>query len=269
MSRTAIIGLGNMGKNHYRVCSEFNELLPITCDNDKEAIYCDYHCVPYEFIDYAIVSVPTHLHKEIAIYCIEQGANVLIEKPITNSIEDAYAIKEAAKKHKVKVGVGHTERFNPVVKYAKKNLKKLGNIIDISTKRVGPTTPKDKGLGVAVDLAIHDIDVICFLLNKSPKQVFSVGNEDNIGILLNFGASQAHIQANWVTPEKIRTLTITGTKGYLEADYIKQTVKLNGKDIPIKYEEPLKNEHKEFIKGKFVTIDEAINNLKISLKARR
>lgn len=269
MSRTAIIGLGNMGKNHYRVCSEFNELLPITCDIKEEANYFDYKLIPYEFVDYAIVSVPTYLHKEVAIYCMKQGVNVLIEKPIANTLAEARAIKETAKKYKVKVGVGHTERFNPVVKYAKKNLKKLGDIIDISTKRVGPTTPKDKGMGVAVDLAIHDIDVITYLLDKYPKKVYSVGNEDNMGILLDFGATQAHIQANWITPEKIRTLTITGTKGYLEADYIEQTVKLNGKDIPIKYEEPLKNEHKEFMRGKFVTIDEAINNLKIALETKK
>ena len=114
------------------------------------------------------------------------------------------------------------------------SLKELGKVITISIRRVGGSSPKIQDVDVALDLGIHDVDIANYLLNEIPTDVninrqrsFLKRQDDSAEFFLKYksGAS-VHIQTNWITPVKIRNLSITGTEGYLELDYIKQEIKI-------------------------------------------
>jgi UDP-N-acetylglucosamine 3-dehydrogenase len=127
--------------------------------------------------------------------------------------------------------VGHIERFNPAVTKLKEIVKQgqLGDITSIICRRVGVAPPTIKDAGVIIDLSVHDIDICNYLLDKTSDNLFAAGGsalinerEDYATIFLTYGMTNVVIQSNWITPIKIRTLNITGTKGYAELDYVNQ-----------------------------------------------
>ena len=149
--------------------------------------------------------------------------------------------------------VGHIERFNPVVKELKKLIKKgvLGKILLASARRVGPLQSRVNDVVIVVDSAIHDIDTIRYLIGKEPQAVYSKTGclnrtiyEDHAMIMLDFGESMASIEVNWFTPEKERTLVVTGSKAVAYIDYIRQGLTIinsrQKKQIKIIKAEPLK-----------------------------
>lgn len=248
MLKVAIIGAGVMGTLHARIFSELPQVkLVAICDIDnkkgkhlanfhKTKYYFDYNTLlAKESLDGVTIAVPTSFHKEVALACIKAGVNVLIEKPLAQSSKDAILINQAAQKKKIILAVGHIERFNPAVTKLKKLIKKgvFGKIVSVVIKRVGLYPPRIKDVNVITDLAVHDLDIICSLLNKFPKSLFATGgtgiNRDQIDytdILLDFDGTNCYLQANWITPIKIRTLSVTGTLGYGELDYITQELSL-------------------------------------------
>jgi len=197
-------------------------------------VFTDYKkMIVEEKPDLVSICVPTSFHYEVAKYCLEKGINILLEKPICLSIKESEELLEIAKEKDVKFLVGHIERFNPALIKVKEMIKngELGQIIALMSRRVGGFPPQIKDANVAVDLAIHDIDIANFLLENYPyeisvnKQKNLIENrEDSVEFFLEYINASAYIQANWVTPVKIRKLCITGTEGYLELDYIKQEI---------------------------------------------
>jgi UDP-N-acetylglucosamine 3-dehydrogenase len=241
--------------------------------------YKDYkEMLSKENIDAVSIAVPTSLHKKVALDVIKFKKHLLIEKPIAASSKEAEEIIKAAKKAKVKLCVGHIERFNPAVKRLKEIIQKgrLGKIISVIARRVGVFPPQIKDTNVIIDLAVHDIDIFNYLLEKQPVEVFADAQtslinhrEDSAEILLSFDDATGFIQVNWITPIKIRTLSVTGSKGYAELNYITQELELYKskykkvvnnfgeivkfgkpikKKIKIKKGEPLLYELKSFIK---------------------
>jgi len=317
MLNVGVIGVGNMGKHHARVYSELGANLVAVSDINEIAgkelasrfkckFYKDYkEMLQKEKLNVVSIAVPNFLHKEIALACINAGANVLVEKPIANTIEDAKEIISAAKKANIKLAVGHIERFNPAVLKLKEILQegKLGKIVSIIVKRVGLFPSQLKDANVVTDLAIHDIDVLIFLLGKNPKNVvfsragLALNNkrEDFADIVLDFEPELAFVQVNWITPVKIRTLCVTGTNGYAELDYATQELTLfesnfektfdsfgefmikfsaaDAKSVNIIKGEPLKLEIKNFLesieynKEYFVTGEDGLRALEITLQA--
>lgn len=242
----AVVGVGNMGKNHARICSEISGAdLAAVSDLDetigreiaskfKCKYYKDYNeMIASEKLDAVSICVPTALHYKISKIFIENGICVLLEKPIALNIEDANDLVELASEKKIKFLTGHIERFNPVVKKVKEMIDggELGKVIAVMARRVGGFPPQIKDSNIAVDLAIHDIDIVNYLLGKLPKEICAnkqrnhiEQREDSVEFFIKYDGCSAYIQANWVTPVKIRKLNITGTKGYLEMDYITQTI---------------------------------------------
>ncbi len=295
ITKAAVIGVGNIGKHHARIYGELSDVdLVGICDLDEKVgnDIADMNATDY-FDNYAklikektpdVVSicVPTSLHFKIALDCITQGINVLVEKPITSTIEEAEVLIAAAKKHNVTLMVGHIERFNPAVRKLKTMIEegKLGKISSIVARRVGGFPPQIKDADVSIDLAIHDIDIVNYLLNKLPESVVVNKHKnhiksraDSVDIMMTYDFATAFIQANWITPVKIRKLNITGTKAYVELDYILQSIdfykckykKLKEKtkdfsdyilifsqsdkqEISLDKSEPLKDELKHFLK---------------------
>ncbi len=248
MLRTAVIGIGNMGKHHARIYSELqNTELVAVCDLNKELgeetakkFNCRYYnsykdMLAKEKLDIVSIAVPTSFHKDVAVYVLNHKINVLLEKPISNSINDADEIINAAEKNNVKLLIGHVERYNPAVVKLKEMIKNgvFGEIISIDAKRVGSYPPQIKDSDVVIDVAIHDVDIINFLYESFPDNIFSnkgvaigTNRSDYVGILMNYGKKSGSVLCNWVTPVKIRGLAVTGTKAYAELNYMTQELKL-------------------------------------------
>src|SRR3989338_281155 len=243
--KVAVIGLGNMGKHHARnyfrlpnvelvaVCDLNQELANTTAQKFSCKAYYDYtRMLNEEQITAVSIAVPTIYHKEVALYCINKNIDVLVEKPIAITIEDAQEIIEAAKEKDVILQIGHVERYNPAVQHLKKIIQegKLGEISSIIARRVGTVPIQVRDANVIVDLAVHDIDIISYLYDLQPEKIEgSIGKaiiekrEDYAEIFMKFkGKRSGFIQVNWITPIKIRGLSVTGTKGYAELDYVKQ-----------------------------------------------
>lgn len=272
MKKVGVIGVGAMGKHHARIYNEMEntELVGIS-DVDERRVnelakkfntnpYTDYKDLLKQGLDAVSVVVPTSMHMDVALDVIKYGADLLVEKPIADTLENADKIIETAKDHNVKLVVGHVERFNPAVIKLKEIIDKgiLGDIVSISTRRVGPFNDRIRDVGVIIDLGVHDIDVISYLFNRDVKNVFAIaGNgkrpfEDYASILLRYGDNHSGlIETNWLTPHKVRNLTIIGLGGMAYLDYISQTVELHLEDkiekVEINEDEPLRKELEHFI----------------------
>ncbi len=247
--KTAVIGIGNMGKNHVRIYSELkeSELVAISDINEKlgkelaEKHSCNYYknykdLLKKEKIDAVSICVPTSLHYQVAADAINSGINLLIEKPIASSLAEANKIVELAEKSGVKLTVGHVERFNPAVKRLKEIIDegRLGTVISLLARRVGLFPPQIKDSNVIIDLAVHDIDIFNYIIGEQPLSVYAKGGkgliksrEDYAGLFLTYTNNvNAIIEVNWITPVKIRILNITGTEGYASLNYITQDLVL-------------------------------------------
>lgn len=258
MLNVAVIGLGNMGKNHVRTYSEIDrvKLLAISdLDETKGKPMAEkYRCKYYKYynemlekekIDLVSIVVPTAFHEKVALDVIRNKVNLLIEKPIAHSIEAAEKIINEAKKNKVKLAIGHIERFNPAVQKLKEMIDqgRLGEVTSVIARRVGLFPPQIKDANVVIDLAVHDIDVINYLLGRQPDGIEANAGralisqrEDYAEIFMKYRNITGFIQVNWITPIKIRNLSVTGTKGYAEMDYITQDLILYESNYKKDYE---------------------------------
>ena len=188
MLNVAVIGVGMMGRHHVRILDELknSNLTAISDINERRVkeLARKYHVNPYtdykemlkeEDIDAVSIAVPTTLHARVAIDCIREGKHVLIEKPIASTVKDGEKIVDEARKHRVKLMVGHVERFNPIVQKLKRMIEnnEFGDIHFIATTRIGPFPERMRDVGVVTDLATHDFDVIRFLTGREPKKIFA------------------------------------------------------------------------------------------------
>ena len=110
-------------------------------------------------VDAVTIAAPTHLHHDIALACIRRGIHVLVEKPIASNPDEGRSIVAAARRAGVTLMVGHVERFNPAVETIKEAIRGE-DILSIAITRVGPFPPRMSNVGVVIDLAVHDIDLI-------------------------------------------------------------------------------------------------------------
>jgi len=247
--KTAVIGIGNMGKNHARVYSEISNLVGIADLSSELGIplakkfntkfYSNYKkMLDIEKPEAVSIAVPTHLHKIISIECIKKGIPILIEKPVADSLKSAKGILNEARKRNVIVMIGHIERYNPAIKKLKQliNNKRFGEITNLLGIRVGISPPKSENSDVVLDLAIHDVDIFNYLLDEYPlkkkiirQKIFDNNIADSASVLLEYKNSTGFIQTNWITPIKARKLYVTGTNGFAELDYIKQKLVLYDK----------------------------------------
>ena len=286
--RVGVIGTGNMGINHVRVYSELEDVeLVATADENQEMnaivekkfrikTYTDHkEMLEKEEFDIISVVVPTILHHKVALDVMKKGINLLLEKPIASTIEEADEIIKCAKENKVKLMIGHVERFNPAVLDLKNRIKngELGKVYKVDVNRVGPLPPRILDVGVTIDLAVHDIDIMRFLTDSEPERVYSEieqqihsKKEDLLAGVIRFkNRTICYLNVNWLTPTVIRKLFITGEKGMYMINYHDQNLYFyeneaqmdrgipgkirEGRMIKFKIDkkEPLKNELKHFI----------------------
>ncbi len=248
MLKFGVIGLGSMGKNHARVCSEIDNVKLNGVSDINKAIskniagrfqtkdYSDYKDLISE-IDAAIVATPTDTHYDIALDLLNQGKHVLIEKPICEDVDQASLLLDKAENQGLVLAVGHIERHNPAVRFVKDNLdaKKFGELITIISKRVSNFPGRIKDVGVIFDFGVHDIDVMRYLSGevesvyaKAGKFIEGIDHEDHANIVLNFeNGITGVVEVNWLTPIKIRKLFLTCSESFVETDYISQSVTIS------------------------------------------
>lgn len=243
--KTAVIGVGSMGKNHARVYSELPEanLVAVSDANPAtaEAIgktfgaaaYSDYReLLEKEKPEAVNVAVPTALHEQVVTDVLNAGAHVLVEKPIAATIEEGQRLIALAKQKNLKLQVGHIVRFNPAIQELKKRLNagELGRIYQVFCRRAGPFPARIRDVGVVIDLAPHDVDIIRFLTGLDPIRLFAeteqrihTDHEDLVwGMLRLPDGITATVEINWLTPTKIREVLVLGERGLFRVDDLTQ-----------------------------------------------
>ena len=269
----AVIGTGFWGRNHVRVLKSLKgaRVVGVFDIDQKSAKETGgrYEVQHIKSLDEALsrrevqavtICTPTMTHREIAAEAMKAGKHVFIEKPLASTSQEARELLSIAEENRVYVAVGFIERYNPAVRYIKRlvDKKTLGRIILVIARRVTRWPQRIGDVGVTKDSAIHDIDVMRYLVGGEVKSVYArTGSllhefEDYSEILLYFsGGEVGFIDANWLTPRKIRKLTITGSEATATVDYVSQEIMVEDSKRTVaprlKWEEPLRLELESFV----------------------
>ncbi|HEU0294626.1 MAG TPA: Gfo/Idh/MocA family oxidoreductase [Anaerolineales bacterium] len=243
--KVAVIGIGSMGRNHARVYSELveAELVAVSDADAKLArsvaekfgarFYADYHeLLETEKPEAVSIAVPTVLHEEVGIAALEAGAHVLMEKPIAAKVEEGQRLIAKAQSVGRQLMVGHIIRFNPAIQALKQKLSagELGRIFQVFCRRAGPFPARIRDVGVVVDLAPHDVDLMRFLTAADPVRVYAeterrihTDHEDLLWGILRFADGiTGSLEINWLTPTKVRETLVLGERGMFRVDDLTQ-----------------------------------------------
>jgi UDP-N-acetylglucosamine 3-dehydrogenase len=298
--RVGVVGVGVMGSNHARVFTDLPGVkLAGVADPDRKqrefvcgALGCpgftDVDDLLEAGVDAVTIAAPTHLHRDLAMKCIHNGIHVLVEKPIASSVEEGHAIIAAARKAGVTLMVGHVERFNPAVEAIKEAIRNE-DILSIAITRVGPFPPRMSNVGVVIDLAVHDIDLIRWftdseIVEVQPQLSSAIAEREDIALLQFRTASGvlAHINTNWITPFKARSVTVATRNKYIMGDLLTRQVtecfgfqpdgSYSMRHLSVGHAEPLRAELQAFtgaIRGgqrPAVTGEEGVAGLEIAIR---
>jgi len=298
--RVGVAGVGVMGSNHARVFADLAGIRlvgvadpdPAQRDMVASALGCaglsNIEELLAEGVDAMTIAAPTHLHRELALCCIKQGVHVLVEKPIAPSVVEGRAIIAAARHAGVSLMVGHVERFNPTVEAIKEAIRGE-DILSIAITRVGPFPPRMSNVGVVIDLAVHDIDLIRWFTESEiaevqPQLSSAVAEREDIALLQfrTVSGVLAHINTNWLTPFKARNVTIATRKKYIMGDLLTRQVtecfgfqpdgSYSMRHLSVGHAEPLRAELQAFISAiragrePAVTGDEGVASLEIAIR---
>lgn len=234
--KIAIIGCGSWGRNYVRVLSELeNSNLLYVCDKDKEKlkevsrIFKVRTTTNFKEImednevQAVIVVTDTSSHFEIAKECLNNDKHILVEKPLTYSLEESEELVKLAKEKQKTLMVGHTFIYNHAIRKLKEYIGngEVGEVLYLTAKRnnLGPIR---NDVSALYDLATHDISIFLYLMDKLPKHVIANGGsfiqkdkdlEDFVNIFLEFeNGVKATIEASWLSPKKVREITLVGSK---------------------------------------------------------
>src|SRR6201998_3133669 len=268
--RVGVIGAGVMGTNHARVLAGLPDTslvgvvdpLPAHRSRATDLTNCRTFAgldeLIAEGVDAVTIAAPTHLHHEIALTCIDKKIHVMVEKPIASGVEEGREIGAAAQASGVTLMRGHVERFSPAVAAIKQAISGE-DILSIGITRVGPFPPRMSNVGVVIDLAVHDIDLIRWftesdIVEVQPQLSSAVAEREDIALLQFRTASGvlAHINTNWLTPFKARNVTVATRGKYVMGDLLTRQVtecfgfKPDGsysmRHLPVGHDEPLRAE---------------------------
>jgi predicted dehydrogenase len=240
--RAGVVGAGHMGQYHILVYAELWDVeLVGVVDVDPSVVarlaaqydtqgFTDYREL-FGKVDVVSIAVPTPLHFEVAREFMEAGIHVLIEKPLTPTLDEARELFRIARRQNVVLHVGHVERFNGAVQELRKI---VVNPVLIESRRLGPFVPRVQGDTVIMDLMIHDIDIVLGLVDAEIHGLTAVGariqsprpDVANVQIVFENG-TLANITASRATEQKIRTLAITQPDAYIFLNYSDQDIQIH------------------------------------------
>ncbi len=298
--KVGVVGVGVMGSNHARVLSDIAGVhLAGVVDPERKqrefvagALGCaefgDLDALLHRGVDAVTIAAPTHLHHDLALKCISHGIHVMVEKPIAPTVAEGRAIVAAARRAGVTLMVGHVERFNPAVESIKRAIKDQ-DILSIAITRVGPFQPRKSNVGVVIDLAVHDIDLIRWFTDSEiveiqPQLSSAIAEREDIALLQFRTASGvlAHINTNWLTPFKARTIHVATRDKYLIGDLLTLQVtecfgfqpdgSYSMRHLSVGYAEPLRAELLAFVNAirsgrpPAVTGEEGVASLEVAIR---
>lgn len=251
-ARVVLCGAGRMGRNHLRLLASSArfELAAVVDPNPLDVDTRDLKGAPLlksldelSKIDFecAVVATPTATHFDVLEKLVAMKKSVLVEKPLCSTYEQCGKVLAATERAGVKLAVGHVERFNPAVRKLREVIRRgwLGTPIHYSFTRAGGyPSSLVSGNNVLLDLAVHDVDVVRSLegpMRLEASVCHSTVRSDvydtaEILLLAKSGAS-ATVHVNWITPTKLRSIRVTGTRGVCFVDYILQTCELFGGNL--------------------------------------
>jgi predicted dehydrogenase len=249
--RTAVIGVGSLGRQHARIhaalAAEGQSNFVAVCDTNEETARAvadergtrwttDWRTLAGN-IDAVSLATPTESHAEIACTLLEAGVHVLVEKPISRTLEEADAMIAAAERGKATLMVGHLERFNPALVALRPHVR---NPVYFEIHRVGQFTARSLDIDVVLDLMIHDLDIVLWLVgNAEVTDVRAVGlpvltdhvDAANARIEFSTGAV-ANITASRVGTEKIRKMRFFQPHDYVAVDYATRRASISSLSPP-------------------------------------
>lgn len=273
--RVAVVGVGHLGKHHARILGSMPgvELVAVVDTNEARAQEIAAANNTQAFVDAAgligkvdavSIAVPTERHLEIALPFLKAGVPVLVEKPMARSLEEADLMIAAAADAGVVLAVGQTERFNPAVEAARPMLR---DPRFIEVHRLGTFPERSLDIDVVFDLMIHDLDVVASLVDSEVESVEAVGvpvltgRVDIANARLRFAnGCIANLTASRISRDRVRKIRFFQPAAYVSIDYAAQKVemyrlvkgegpmpKIDGGDMPVQNDEPLKRELQDFV----------------------
>jgi len=271
--KAAVVGTGHLGRHHTRILSQLpgiNFIGAYDADSDQLAAITSEYGVPAlpsaeaaGEADAVVVATPTVNHRATAGMLLECGCNVMVEKPITATLEEAAELIAQASDRNLILAVGHVEFHNPAVQAA---LGLAENVRYLETQRLSPFTARSIDVDVILDLMIHDLQITLAVADEAPSEIRAVGvpvltdKVDQCVAWLEFpGGLVANLTASRVSSERIRKLRIFGGEAYFSVDYGEQSVnsaslvrtesgvEIAPRIIEVEKDEPLKAELEAFV----------------------
>lgn len=262
--RAAVIGVGNMGRQHARIYSGMNGVTLVGVADSNQSLgegvakeyQTSYFPVFSEMLeslrpDVVSVVVPTKMHKDVVLAALIHTKVVLVEKPIALNPDEGEEVAEAARKLRRILAVGHIERFNPAVRVTKQVLDNgdIGTPLKLLFRREGPDPERVRDVNVIEDIGIHDIDLAYFFLHRKPTRINAEGGtwrrdrlEDYASVRLAYDGNPGRpvvvdIELSWINKAKLRKIDIVGSEGYLSTDLIRQRVAVFTGDLAPGFQE--------------------------------
>lgn len=244
--RAVVLGLGNMGSIHLRVLSNIAGVEVVAAvdpspERRAAALAARPQLTTFATLgealeatepDFACLAAPATELPALAAQALEAGVPILVEKPLAATEEEALGMLADAERRGLLLAVGHVERCNPAVIELKRRLDagQAGRVHQLHARRLSPFPQRDSMLGAALDLSTHDIDVMRYLTGQEVERVFAEtaqrlheAHEDQVCATLRFsGGETGLLETNWLTPTKVRELTVTGEAGTFVVDYLSQ-----------------------------------------------
>jgi predicted dehydrogenase len=274
-TRVAVVGVGHLGRHHARVLSELPDATLVgVVDADLSraaevanavgALVVAHVADLIGQVDAVSVAVPTEAHAEVALPLLDAGIHVLVEKPMTRSIDDADRLLAAAHDAGVILAVGHIEHFNPAVQAARPHIHEPGFI---EVHRLGTFPERSLDIDVVFDLMIHDLGLVLELVGSEVVGIEAVGvpvltpRVDIANARLKFAnGCIANLTASRISRDQVRKIRFFQRNTYLSIDYKAQEVeawrlvaqpaglpRIDGGKLDVQRDEPLKRELADFI----------------------
>lgn len=239
--KIGVIGTGAMGKNHVRVLSGLKDrcrLVGVYDTNSERAIQIAHEFETQSYpsldrllgsVDAAIVAVPVFSHYDVARQCLENGVHVLIEKPMTATIEQGEKLIQLAQKNNLLIQVGHIELFNPAIRVLKSILQNE-EVIAIDIHRLSPFDDRVKDIDVIMDTMIHDLYILSYLTGPNPISCTAYGRKihqhlNHVVATFQYESGEiATLTASIVTEEKVRTIDVVTQKAFIQADLMDKKI---------------------------------------------
>ena len=275
--RIAVIGVGHLGKHHARILAalpgvELVAVVDINAARAQEIAAANGSTALTDYrellgkVDAVTLAVPTERHRDIALPFLTSGVHVLVEKPMARSLVEADDMIHAAARAGSIVAVGQTERFNPAVAAARPL---LADPRFIEVHRLGTFPERSLDIDVVFDLMIHDVDIVLSLVKSEVEAIEAVGvpvltgRVDIANARLKFAnGCIANLTASRISRDRVRKIRFFQPKAYLSIDYAAQklevwrlvqgtgpTPAIEGGEVPVQNEEPLKRELADFVEA--------------------